>query len=206
MKRVVVIDDFLKDPSAEREKALKANYKKSTVHRGQNYPGIAIEDDAESEDKIRSLMKVEGGAFTTFYRTYPPTEPQGTFIHNDVLIGQFSGILFLNDPKDCKGGVAFWKHKLYGWELVPRVEELAPMGLRDTPELWRSVLGDGLDEFKWQMVDYVPMEFNRLILFLSPRFHSRYPFALPGHRPENWRLIKTFFYWPDKAGPEETAT
>jgi hypothetical protein len=71
-------------------------------------------------------------------------------------------------------------------------------GLRDTPELWENVHKDGFDSFKWEMVDYVPMYFNRLILFLSVRYHSRFPKEPTGNDPATCRMIKTFFYYPEK--------
>jgi hypothetical protein len=202
MKRVLIIDNFLKEPDAEWVRARNSDFK-DIEHRGLDYPGIAEVSDPRSEDRIREIIGQKGGRFTTIFRRYLPTEKPVTFIHNDCQLGLFSAILFLTRPDHARGGVAFWRHRLYGWEGQPAAAELAPRGLRDTPALWESVHQDGFDEFKWEMVDYVPVQFNRLIIFLSSRYHSRYPKEATGETPDMCRMIKTFFFQPEAACPEK---
>lgn len=191
--RCLVVDNFLADAEEERGRALASDFQ-TEEHRGLDYPGIALAPAPELEERIRGLLSLQGGDFTSFYRRYLPSEKQGTFIHNDCHIGDVSGILFLSRPEHCFGGLAFWRHRLYGWEQQPPNEDaIRHLGLRDTPELWESVHKDGLEEERWQMVDYWRMDFNRLVLFRSDRYHSRYPKATTGSGPEDCRLIRTFF-------------
>lgn len=198
--KTFVIDDFLKDPYGERERALAASYDTIT-HRDITYRGISLTKDPESEARIAQFLGFKDGQWEVFWRRYLENEENETYIHNDVLIGQYTGILFLSKPEDCKGGLAFWKHKLYGWAAHPPMQEVAARGLKDTQELWDSVFQDGFDESKWEMIDYVPMYFNRLVLFWSPRFHSRYPKKAFGTEIGNARLIKTFFVFPHVVSP-----
>lgn len=198
--KVLVIDDFLKDPSAERRRALKARYS-NVEHNGISYRGIAKTVDLENQKRIDGLIGFgDSKDVTCFYRRYLESEESETYIHSDVQIGHFTAILYLSDPKDCRGGIAFWRHRKYGWELQPTVQELARHQLKDTPELWAQVYEEGFDESKWEMFDYVPIEFNRLVVFYSPRFHSRYPKKSFGTELKDSRLIKTWFLKYDRVG------
>lgn len=190
--RVHVIENFMEDPIAEREKALASTYK-TVEHNGLNYRGISLQEDKESYEKIQKVFGFEKVTFECFYRRYMAGEENETYIHNDSNISTITGVLFLNEPSQCRGGTAFWKHKLYGWDCQPTKEEIEAKGLRDTKELWDKVYQDGFEEFKWQMTDYVPLAFNRLILFGGKRFHSRYPKEAFGTEIGNARLVKVFF-------------
>lgn len=194
-----VVENFLADAKAEREKALAATYV-DMDHNGLDYKNISLHHDEAAENKLRLLLNCPGGAFETFYRYYKGNESHSTWIHTDIEIGHHSAILFLNEPKNCKGGLAFWRHKTYGWHRQPTAPELDALGIKDTPEFWATLHQDGLDPFKWELVEYTPMAFNRLVLFDSHLFHSRYPKETTGEGPETGRLIKTFFFVrPDRA-------
>jgi hypothetical protein len=191
--KVCVIDNFLADPMAEREKALAASYV-PVNHNGIDYRGIALTEDVENRERIAKTLGIEAnGDWTTFWRRNLEGEASETYIHSDAMIGDYSAILYLSLPEHCRGGTAFWRHKLYGWYMQPTLEEVEALGLDDTPALWDSVYQDGFIEKKWEMVDYVPMAFNRLIIFHSKRFHSRYPKESFGGAVSDGRLIKVFF-------------
>src|SRR5574337_225264 len=120
MNLVRIIDNFLLDPIGERERALAATYE-TIEHRELTYRGISLTDDEDSRAKIANLLGFSGeGEWEVFWRRYLQDEKNETYIHNDVLIGSFTAILFLNLPEQCKGGTAFWMHKLYKWALQDR--------------------------------------------------------------------------------------
>ena len=194
MKTAHVIDNFLSNPEEERSRALAAEYK-TVDHNGLSYPGISLVDAPEDLERNQKILGVEKPKATeSFYRQYLPGQEQSTFIHSDVEIGTFSGVLFLNPPELCKGGLAFWRHRMTGLESHPSPEQCAQFGLIDGDPFFSEVHRQGLEERYWEMIDYVPMEFNRLVLFFSPRFHSRYPKDPIGENVETARLIKTYFY------------
>jgi hypothetical protein len=201
----IVIDDFLEDPHGERALALKAEYQ-TVVHHDITYRGIAMTHAPASQARILEAvgMKDTPGIFTTFWRRYLAEEENETYIHADAAIGEVTGVLFLSPPERCQGGLAFWRHRLYGWSHVPPQSELERLGLEDTPEFWQSLVADGHFEKRWEMVDYVPMAFNRLVLFWSPMFHSRYPKRAFGSRLEDARLVKCFFFSPQRSVPRGT--
>lgn len=194
--RPIVIDNFLEDPQSERDTALAQDFQ-TVVHHGITYRGIAMTEARDSQRRIAEALRIpEGGTWTTFWRRYLADEENETYIHADAMMGQVTGVLFLNPPEQCFGGIAFWRHRLYGWSHVPTADELPKRGLEDTPEFWNSVVADGHHPKKWEMVDYVPMAFNRLVLFWSPCFHSRYPKRAFGKSTEDARLVKCFFFNP----------
>lgn len=190
--KVWVHDDFLISPHGEREKALAGNYR-AIDHNGLLYNGICETEDPESVARIEQMTENKFSEVRTIYRRYIAEEVKETYIHSDVMIGTFTGILFLNPPEQCSGGTAFWKHREYGWEHHPTPHQLQAAGLENTDDLWKRIHQEGFDESKWELTEMVPMRFNRLILFWSPRYHSRYPQVSFGTNLNDARLIKVFF-------------
>lgn len=187
------VPNFFADPMHERELALKATYT-SEVHNGLTYNGVSEVSDPESVAKIAKLVGVPGfSEVRCGYRRYLKEDKQDTYIHNDVLISDFTLVVFLTLPQDCHGGLAFWRHKMSGWENQPTPEQLAHSGLPNKQEIWDQIYREGADEDLWEMNYYVPMHFNHGVLFWGPKFHSRYPKEWPGESIETARLIKVFF-------------
>jgi hypothetical protein len=193
---VEVIENYLPDPDKERAAAIAAIYKPEE-HNGLNYRGISKVEDPENYERIKKILGLgeqENESWTCFWRLYLANEESETFIHSDCQIGTCTSMVFLNTPEQCKGGVAFWRHKLYGWDKQPSTQQVEALGLQDTKEFWESVWQDGFDERKWEMIDYVPMDYNRMVMFDSNRFHSRYPKKAFGKDINDGRLVKVFFY------------
>lgn len=190
--RYIIIDSFFDDPQAEREAALRAAYK-DIEHDGIVFPGMALTQDPVSIEKIRQALSAPPPvAANITYRTYTPDieEKQATFIHNDSNIGTISAVAFL--AEDEHSGLAFWKHKETGWLGQPTVEQMG--GRADTPELWHRIHEEGKDPSKWELLEVVPMKFNRCVVFASHFYHSRWPREPIGSDINHSRLIKVFFY------------
>lgn len=192
---ILVRNNFLADPQAEREAALAATYETIT-HNGLTYRGMSEQAEGPECAEIRALLNFHRGKIVTGYRRYLESEENETYIHLDADIAKWTGVLFLNTPEQCKGGTAFWRYKQYGWQMQPTAAELEALGLDDEPALWSRVLADGHQERHWQMHEYVPMGWNRLLLFDSRLFHSRYPKRAFGTTTDDARLIKLFFITP----------
>lgn len=182
---VLVLDDFLLFPRVEREKALHAEYK-PFESQGMLYPGIAPVEDDEDGELIRKLIPGGWtGEVTCFYRRFLESDPQGTFIHNDAALAKFTALIYLNEKEQYQGGSAFWKHKATQIESQPESGD---------ESLFAELRKDGLDEKKWERLSFVKMQFNRLVLFDSKLFHSRYPKQNFGDKTSNARLLKVFFF------------
>lgn len=189
---IYVADDFLRDPVAERKEALASSYQ-SVSHGGLTYRGICQTTDDYSIGKIEAIFKTTLKDVQIVFRRYLVSDKNETYIHNDASVSDFTGILFLNTPEQCRGGTAFWQHKEYGFYYHQSKYELSKTGITDTKELWEGINDDGLYEAKWVLLKVVPMKFNRLVLFWSPLYHSRYPKITFGDTVTDARLIKVFF-------------
>ena len=188
-----IFDDFLKDPVAEREKALAQEYK-PLIRNGITYPGICLTEDKTNLKKIERRTRCRfSDESIVMYRRYLKDDINETFIHSDVLIADFTAILFLNLPNQCQGGTALWQHLKYGFENHPEPSEVKARGLEPGQELWDEFYEDGFDEKKWKMTRFCPMKFNRLFIFWSSRYHSRFPKIPFGIDTQDARLIKVFF-------------
>lgn len=189
---MMVLDNYLSDPSGERFKAVHAEYK-PIEHTGVHYKGICVDEDIEGTKKFSERLGIEKGDYTVFWRRYLKDEENGTYIHNDWNMGSVSGVLFLNPPNQVKGGLAFWKHKKTGFFMNPTGEQVVASGFKNDLDFWNELKEDGLNQSKWEMIDYVPMEFNRMVLFNAALFHSRYPYETFGTCLEDAKLVKIYF-------------
>lgn len=192
---ILVRNNFLADAHAEREKALAATYETIT-HNGLTYRGMSEQPEGPECAEIRATLGFHRGKIVTGYRRYLEGEENETYIHSDANIAKWTGVLFLNPPDQCKGGTAFWRYRPCNWIGLPTKEELAIQGVDDTQETWDRILAEGHHERHWQMHDYVPMGWNRLLLFDSRLWHSRYPKRAFGTKTDDARLIKLFFITP----------
>lgn len=197
MNRIYAIQDgFFDDPVGERAQALSAEYK-TVEHNGVNYRNIALVKDEAHKARIEEILgHPMRGESTVYYRTNLAGEDNETYIHSDVQIGAFTAVACLTPRELCRGGTAFWRHKKYGWVGQPTADEMKAQGLPDTPEFWKEMYNDGFDESKWELLDVAEHKWNRLVIFPSTRFHSRYPKESFGTSAEDGRLIKVFFLNP----------
>jgi hypothetical protein len=183
---MLIIDDFLKYPEREREKAIRSDDFKSYTHNEIKYRGIALVNDQRNLHRIENYLGCQFKEWIIYYRRYLENEANETYIHSDVLIGTYTSILYLNPDPPKNHGTAFWMHTKTGLDFHE------PHPSRDD-FFWRNIYEDGFDEKKWQMTEFVEGKFNRLLCFFSPRYHSRYPMKAWGDSPDTGRLIKVFF-------------
>jgi len=184
LDKILIIDNFLHVNIANkiRQEAIDAKYIDWLGHDGQVYKRISIVDNQDIRDTIeKHCGKVDmlGMAFRLNYEGEEPNQS----IHTDVGWGTHALVLYLNDGPS---GTAFWKHKPSG------KDRLNPHDLMT----YSSVRKDWTDESKWEQIDFVPMIFNRGIIYESELFHSRWPFKAFGSMPEDSRLIAVAFFTP----------
>ena len=114
-----------------------------------------------------------------------------TNIHADNPVARWAAVYYLNLPDQCRGGTAFYKHKAQQWDSMPTKELLDERGIT-------------LDEFKeswtkdedWDIISIAGMKFNRMCVYPTQMFHSRYPLKGWGNEknPEECRLIAAMFF------------
>lgn len=128
-------------------------------------------------------------------------------------------------------GTAFWTHRERGWSFIPNPEVVANLAAAcvSSPgeeqamalsslcprkgimrlgystewlnRFYASLNEDGLHEDRWALNGLVGMKFNRLLVYPTCLFHSRYPRQLTGFgdTPATGRLIWGCFFSPSPA-------
>jgi hypothetical protein len=183
-QEVLVIDDFHQDPLAIRELAIESNFQPpptQTIGGGVSLkascPSIVYNMTCE---RFRSIFAehVLINPKQMMFRYSTKTTLQKTVCHSDEgrKNWDWSAIVYLTLPKDCRGGTDFFKHNLTG--------VLGNYGAFD----WQKA--DPKEPLQWEQVDRVEMKFNRCVLFRAHRFHSP---SLPffGDNINNCRLTQT---------------
>ena len=195
---VAVVDDFLPDFQAVREKALAAAYDPlgGGIFETGHYSDYA--GDQKSVDRIAEMLGyplVSAGPLGMgrfCLRTAEMT--MGLDIHaDDCLLG---GILYLNLQEQCQGGTSIFRHKATGLYAFPTEQQQEALGLAIEPESYFDYFckEEGLDRSKWEEIMRVEMRPNRLVLIRGRLFHSHS--WLFGDCLANGRLVQLYFLNP----------
>ena len=197
----IVIDDFLEDPGNVRNLALGLDYpEQSGNYAGRNslqrldLPGLA---DYVSQVTGEPLKPVEPLQSHGKCRLTLASDPKNARVHVDD--SQWSGILYLSRPQDCRGGTRFFRHKATGTDRAPINDaEAQAMGYANVAEACNTILArDSLRPAAWEKTFEVPMRFNRLVLLRPWFWHTSCPGF--GTSIENGRLIQVMFFTLDPA-------
>lgn len=162
------------EPGEHRKLALSSEFKDLRLG-NSTFRGIGYSLDADRwvRHKIESLA-LGLSLSVTFFRRGPYLQVEPNYIHSDAGMGDWTGILYLNDKPPEGDGTLFWKH----------VASDSVSGPPRTTE-WR-------DQPRWAPWKHVQAKFNRLLLFPSNYYHSR---AIPENYGvgESARLIQVMF-------------
>jgi len=151
-----ILDGFLDAPLAYRAAALRREFKSYDFGHCV-FHGIAVAGDSELPHRIQALYP-QLTPLLSFFRKSPAGQVEPHFIHSDVDMGDWSGILYLNPDPPEGDGTAFWTHRATG-----AIESAIPHE--------RSI--EGRERENWILRERVAARFNRLLLFPSTYFHSR---------------------------------
>lgn len=192
----LVVDNFLDDPDAYREAALKRDY--YTVKGqadGGEYRCISVVKTTEHKEKIESAIgrKIDPDYAFCRYGLYGSS--LNNLIHADSGISPYACVVYLN-PADTipeGSGTAFYLHKKLKLEKVPTVEEVRAAG-KSPKRVWETLDSSWNDADAWREVSRVDMKYNRAIFFETDRFHSRLPLDGFGTDMATARLIFVSFF------------
>lgn len=157
---IEVFDNVLVDPMAYRAAAL-ALPRHSVPVGPATFHGIAPAIDATLSRWVE--MQYPGRETTlSFFRLGQRDQVEPNFIHTDRDMGDWTAILYLTPDPPAEDGTTFWRH-------------------RSTGETRSTANGDALlsewlawrDLSQWEIVERVPAQFNRAVVFPADRFHSR---------------------------------
>jgi hypothetical protein len=177
---VQVLDNVLPDPMAYRRAALGAEFKSIAIGQAV-FHGIGRNGDFSLPRWIEGQYPtLQSGV--TFFRQSPLGQQEPNFIHTDLDMGEWTGILYLTPDPPAEDGTTFWRHRQTG--------EIGSVALTDEARLeewfeWR-------EPDKWEPWHRVQAVFNRLMLFPARYFHSRSIAANYGDG-DDARLIQIVF-------------
>jgi hypothetical protein len=198
IQTLLVVDDFYDDPSAIRRGALQAEYPDhggTAYFAGRNSRRYLLDDGI-----VGAVSRLVGHPLAAarnmacgHFRISLASDVARSDIHTDPGV-DWSGVLYLNPPDQCRGGTSFYRHKELGIDGVPlRLDEVRRLGFTDRDHLRTSVIArDSLDRGRWEITMTVPMRFNRLILFRPWLWHTAAENF--GDTRETGRLIQVFFF------------
>lgn len=190
---LAVIDDFYPNPHGIRQTALSCDYPEVTGVR--TYPGCNSAQQFLLPGINDAVSRVLGEPLVG---DPDPKSTHGRFrithagdkcrylVHVDPTAVNWVGVIYLNEPGQCQGGTAFYRHKGLNSDRTPLSEaELRAYGPASVGELLQQ---DGNNPDIWEHLMTVPMRFNRLIIYRPWMWHSAGA-AFGGCR-ESGRLIQ----------------
>ena len=160
-------DDVLVDPQAYRASTLRLPFQSIELS-CITFHGIALPYD----HSFRKWLESQGlTPSLSFVRKSPAGQLEPHFVHSDADMGDWTAILYLNDPPMDGDGTSFWQ---------------SPTG---------AIRGAGVPPFErdaWQAWQHVTARFNRCVVFDSTLYHSR---AMPQNYGDGdtARLIQVAF-------------
>ena len=193
---LIIVDDFLDNPRALREAALRLTYPA-----GENmFPGRNSVERINLDGLSAQVSRLVGEPV----QPMPPTQAHGKCritlagdvgrakVHVDTA--HWSGILYLSEPRDCRGGTEFFRHLPTDSDRAPYNDaEARAMGYPSAREATAAILDrDSTDDGKWEMTMRLPMRFNRLVLLRPWLWHTAGEAF--GDTMENGRLVYLMFF------------
>lgn len=184
-----IIDDFLPNPMEIRNEVIAQGFTDATFEGDPYYTVNYAFRPHEIHQQLNLYFNTPVNVHVQAFRQGKKGSHIHNFVHADNTCATFAGVLFLNLPEHCQGGTAFWRHRETGWDRQPTADQLQDVGrtVEDFAKDWQSV-------DKWELVTLAGMKFNRMIIYPSSMFHSRYPFDGFGQTDEDARLIHAIFF------------
>lgn len=188
MLHQLIIDDFhpVAKPIAEFAKTLTYGPQE---WEGHTYRGIGL---GYSPEMFWDLLSNALGRTVTpkmeFFRIGTKTEKPLSYIHADNACAKFAVVWYLSEaPKGLVAGTAFWTNKETGSDTLTDAER-TDAGLID------RLVADSADESKWVMSGLCGQKFNRVVIYPSNVYHSRYPQDAWGNDVSDARIVYTAFF------------
>lgn len=203
LKDIYIIDDFYENPNVIRDFALKSKYLKFPDD--SNYPGFESENSFFAEDhktRFKNLINKE-------IVIKPNKWIYGKFRYNiesalsysDIHIDSpdWAAMIYLTKDEDCIGGLGIYKHKNTGLIEVPsREEEFEKFGCENFRDFdLKYVSLDTKNPGAWELINMIPMKFNRLVLFKGSKYFHSITDKF-GSNIDNARLTHSFFFNEEK--------
>lgn len=188
MTTQIQIDDF--HPCAKAVAAMARTLKYGPQeHGGHVYKGIGLGYTPELfYETLSQRLGRQIVPAMEYFRLGTKEDTSTTYIHVDSGCGRHAAVWYLSEPPaGVVAGTAFWRHRETGKDFVTTED-------RQDVELLAKLNADGQDESKWIMSGLCGQKFNRLVIYPTDVFHSRYPQDAWGTGPEDGRIVFTTFF------------
>ena len=189
-KQLLCFDDFAPDATKAREWIINSGFTTETGPDGAQYTGINKLQMKHWFDRIADLRKKPIIPRLSCFRLNLAGELPHSWVHSDDICAKWASVLYLNEPDQCRGGTAFWKHIGLNIDRLPSRAELG----EEAEEFYRMMTDEWKILDRWTMTGIIPMKWNRFITYPTCFFHSRFPFEGFGTGPKDGRLIWICFY------------
>ncbi len=198
--RLLIVDDFYRDPDVVREDALRYAFRS-----GGHYPGVRASLSnsepgvAETLKFIRDLLPWTFGVATSTAEirtdfaqiTTPPGQLSAVQKHPHADPCHIMGIVYLNPGSD--GGTSFYRHKESGLDALTDAQAAAIFSFVSDPRVSSALEGyiGGTNDY-WERIHRVEGRFNRFVAFEGNVLHSADVFVPAAPVPERCRLTQRF--------------
>lgn len=164
---IQAINNFLPKEVFERLQAYSEQREFEIIKLGEKQFSII----PTPEEILKHLELPEQELFLTFLRSAKHDFDTDLRIHADNIIEgsktTYASVLYVNKSEGVsKNGTCFYKHEKHGLEL--------PQGISNE-EFDRLITEDSNDVSKWERTDTVTAEPNKIVLYNSNLFHSKWP-------------------------------
>lgn len=138
-------------------------------------------------EKLIPILQMEGQELVlSFIRKCHKDFDFKPRIHADNIIQShktsMASVLYINREKGVTpNGTSFYEHEKYGHRLPEDVTD---------EEFDRLIVDDSHDLDKWKKTDYISARPNRMLVYDSQMFHSRFPHKIEGGE----RIVLVNFY------------
>lgn len=182
-----VVDNVLPDPDAVRGGAVRQSFG-PREYEGETYQGVATQLELPAADLIGAALRLPAAQVQPtlqFWRLGLARDDTTTYIHADLIASPYAVLLYLSEPRAPLAGTAFWRNKRLDTDaLSPHLD----------PAEYDLINAEGHDEDAWEMTGLIGQRYNRLAIYPSFLFHSRYPRRAWGHDAETGRLVWVSFF------------
>jgi hypothetical protein len=207
---VLVCDDFFEDPDAVRRMGIMADYAPAECE----YPGSkapVVIDPKQVTECLNPFFETPiqlKAYYSNFSLLLRPSQfhPGQRIPHRDNW--DLAGVVYLNPPAQCRGGIGFYRHRKSGLERLDDEQgwpaaATEGIDLRELGDIVRfyGVPAFGTNEWvkdtgdTWELVHFVEMKYNRMVFYEGHLFHGA---LLPheesfGDTPDTRRLTANFY-------------
>lgn len=185
---IQVFDNFLENPEAVRQSALRSGFGSwrpntgdigATFYEGVNFWGDHATLFRALYDQIGTIIPS-----SMFFRITNPSM-EHALIHSDREYGENTAIVYLSKNDSANSGTAFYKHRETGWTEMPPLDVLM-----NRPDFWklRQQMLDA-SEKDWEQYNFVEGKYNRCLVFDAPKIHCRIPKVGYGQSDSDSRMV-----------------